>query len=65
MYFTDPYYGQHDDPEKELSFAGVFRVPRGSGKVILLESDLLGPNGLAFSPDESKLYISNTGLEEE
>ena len=64
MYFTDPFYGlekQDEDPSKELSFAGIYYVRQGTNKVILLEAELSGPNGLAFSPDESKLYVANTG----
>ena len=62
LYFTDPPYGlplRYDDPEKEIPFSGVYRVK--NGVVELLTKDLLVPNGLAFSPDEKYLYISNTG----
>jgi len=62
LYFTDPPYGfpkQDDDPAKELPFNGVFRLT-GGGKLELLVSDMTRPNGLAFSPDEKKLYIANS-----
>src|SRR3954447_1939135 len=60
LYFTDPPYGlegNSDDAAKELSFQGVFRLKR-DGKVDLLTRDLTLPNGLAFSPDEKKLYVA-------
>jgi gluconolactonase len=60
LYFTDPPFGLpkfFDDPRKELSYSGVFRV--ADGKVQLLTTDLLGPNGLAFSPDEKFFYVDN------
>jgi gluconolactonase len=60
LYFTDPPYGLEkrvDDPAKELSFQGVYRV-NAKGKVDLLIRDLTRPNGIAFSPDEKKLYVA-------
>jgi gluconolactonase len=60
LYFTDPPFGLpklFDDPRKELPFSGVFRVV--DGKIELVSKDLLGPNGLAFSPDEKFLYVDN------
>ena len=60
LYFTDPPFGLpafHDDPERELTVSGVYRVV--DGEVELLASDLEGPNGLAFSPDERFLYVAN------
>lgn len=61
LYFTDPPFGlpkSYDDPRKELPFQGVYRLTR-SGKLTLLTKDIKAPNGIAFSPDEKKLYISN------
>ncbi len=60
LYFTDPPFGLpqfFDDPRKELSFSGVFCLIQGQLK--LVTSDLNGPNGLAFSPDEKYLYVDN------
>jgi gluconolactonase len=60
LYFTDPAFGLPkfaDDPRKELAFTGVFRL--ADGKLQLLSTDLSGPNGLAFSPDEKYLYVGN------
>jgi len=62
LYFTDPPYGLrglNDDPHKELSFNGVYRLSAG-GKLTLLVDDLTFPNGIAFSPDEKTLYVSNS-----
>jgi gluconolactonase len=60
VYFTDPPFGLPrfaEDPRKELPYSGVYRAR--NGKVALLAKDLSGPNGLAFSPDEKLLYVSN------
>ncbi|MGH9812848.1 MAG: SMP-30/gluconolactonase/LRE family protein, partial [Candidatus Acidiferrales bacterium] len=61
LYFTDPPFGLpkfYDDPRKELSYSGVFRVSP-DGRLTLLNADLKGPNGIAFSPDEKYLYVGN------
>jgi gluconolactonase len=47
-----------DDPAKELKFNGVFRYAHGKLQVVV--KDLTRPNGLAFSPDEKVLYVSNS-----
>ncbi len=60
LYFTDPPFGLprfHEDPRRELPFAGVFRY--ADGQLRLLATDLTGPNGIAFSPDERYLYVTN------
>ena len=60
LYFTDPPFGLpavYDDPAKELDFSGIYRIR--NGKTELLAKDLIGPNGLAFSPDEEFLYVGN------
>jgi gluconolactonase len=60
LYFTDPPYGlpkQADDPERELSFCGVYRVTP-KGEITLLTKELTRPNGLAFSRDEKTLYVA-------
>src|SRR5262252_3083408 len=58
-YFTDPT-GPAAPEQWDLSFAGVFRVSADLGTMTLLVNDFLTPNGLAFSPDESVLYINDT-----
>ena len=62
LYFTDPPFGLpkfFDDPRKELPYSGVFRVSPDGKQVKLVSTDLTGPNGLAFSPDEKYLYVDN------
>ena len=65
-YFTDPpYFSRQPVPpaspefRQELAFNGVYRVTN-AGKVELLVKDLGSPNGLAFSPSETKLYVANS-----
>jgi len=74
LYFTDPPYGlrqQNDaDPAKELTFSGVYRIPKAAAQkpgarpdrehLQLLIKDLPRPNGIAFSPDEKYLYVDNS-----
>lgn len=60
LYFTDPPYGlpmNYKDEQKELPFQGVYRI--ANEKIELLTTDLGGPNGIAFSPDERYLYVGN------
>jgi len=62
IYFTDPPYGLEgyvDDPLRELDFQGVYRIDP-DGEVQLLTDELTRPNGLAFSQDESLLYVANS-----
>jgi gluconolactonase len=66
IYFTDPPFGLpklFDDPRKELPFSGVYRISP-EGKLELLSTDLAGPNGIDFSPDERFLYVTNWDPEE-
>ncbi|MEC7843226.1 MAG: SMP-30/gluconolactonase/LRE family protein [Candidatus Latescibacterota bacterium] len=58
VYFTDPPYGIEPE-EMEQAHAGVYRVDPG-GEIELLVDDFEKPNGLAFSPDESVLYIDDS-----
>ena len=61
LYFTDPPFGlpkSFDDPRKEVPFQGVYRFSK-DGKLTLLTKDIKAPNGIAFSPDEKKVYVSN------
>ena len=65
VYFTDPtglyrtYPDGPDKPKPELGFNGVYRIT-SAGKLDLLTKDVAYPNGIAFSPDEKKLYVSNS-----
>jgi gluconolactonase len=61
LYFTDPPYAlpkEDKDPLKEQPYNGVYRVK--DGNVQLLVKDMTRPNGIAFSPDEKFLYVSNS-----
>jgi len=61
LYFTDPPFGlpgTFSDPAKEVAFQGVYRLTP-TGTLTALVTDLDAPNGLAFSPGERTLYVSN------
>ncbi len=63
LYFTDPAYGLHhryDDPSRELPFCGVYLVRAGTREAILVCDDLENPNGVALSPDERFLYVTQS-----
>ncbi len=65
IWFTDPDYGiltdyEGDASDAELDSCCVYRVDP-DGSVSLVIDAMLKPNGLAFSPDESYLYVSDTG----
>jgi gluconolactonase len=60
LFFTDPPFGLPKffaDPRKELPSSGVFCLI--DGKLKRVATELSGPNGLAFSPDERYLYVGN------
>jgi gluconolactonase len=59
VYFTDPWiFGV---PEQwDLTFAGVYRVTPDLGTITLLVDDFVLPNGIAFSPDEKILYVTDS-----
>jgi gluconolactonase len=60
LFFTDPPFGLPkfgEDPRKELAFSGVFSLH--NGKLQLISTDMKGPNGIAFSPDEKFLYVGD------
>ena len=66
IWFTDPAYGidwdyEGERSESEIGRCNVYRIDPQSGEVSLVADDFERPNGLAFSPDESKLYIADTG----
>ena len=61
IYFTDPWSLATAAPNQwDLSFNGVYRVSPDLGILTLLADDFLIPNGLAFSPDESVLYVNDS-----
>jgi len=62
IYFTDPPYGftQGDDsPLKQAKQNGIYRFVEGQG-VALVDGSLTRPNGLALTPDEKRLFVSNS-----
>lgn len=65
IYFTDPPSGIQSEKAgqirpQELDFCGVYRVTPDGKELTPLVKDFTKPNGLAFSPDESLLYINDT-----
>ena len=60
-WFTDPSFGilgYYEGYKAEPELPGnVYRVDGTTGELTVVADDVNGPNGLAFSPDESKLYI--------
>ena len=60
IYFTDPWTLPTPATQFDLQCAGVYRVTPDLGSITLLVDDFVLPNGLAFSPDESVLYINDS-----
>jgi gluconolactonase len=65
VWFTDPDYGILSDYEggradSEIGHCNVYCVTPQNGEVALVADDFVKPNGLAFSPDESRIYIADS-----
>jgi gluconolactonase len=60
IYFTDPWTGDAAPEEWDQTAPGVYRVTPDLGTKTLLVNDFILPNGLAFSPDETVLYINDS-----
>lgn len=65
IWFTDPAYGIDSDYEghramSEIGACNVYRCDPTSGEVSVVGDDFERPNGLAFSLDESRIYIADT-----
>ena len=60
IYFTDPWSSPAAPEQWDLTFAGVYRLTPDLGTLSLLVDNFVFPNGLAFSPDESVLYVNDT-----
>ena len=59
VYFTDP--GGTAAPEQwDVTLSGVYRVSADLGSMSLVVDDMVRPNGIAFSPDESVLYVADS-----
>ncbi|KAH8079386.1 hypothetical protein HD553DRAFT_135773 [Filobasidium floriforme] len=63
LFFTDPDYGNSQDfrPTPDLPLQ-VYRWNQTSGLVSLVADEMVRPNGIVFSPDETKAYVADTGL---
>jgi gluconolactonase len=66
IWFTDPTYGIDSDyegnkAESEIGASNVYRIDPHSAEIAVVCDDFVKPNGLAFSPDESLLYVVDTG----
>ena len=65
VWFTDPSYGIMSDYEgfrgqQEQPTRNVYRLDLTSGQMTAVVSDFVQPNGLVFSPDETKLYVADS-----
>jgi gluconolactonase len=66
VWFTDPAYGidtdyEGDKAESEIGACHVYRIDPKSGEVRAVITDMVRPNGIAFSLDEKQLYVADTG----
>jgi gluconolactonase len=67
VWFTDPEYGLKNKPgtkekaDKEQPGNFVYRHDPKTGRTTAVVKDFVQPNGLAFSPDEKKLYVADSG----
>jgi gluconolactonase len=66
IWFTDPSYGidseyEGDAAPSEIGARNVYRLDPATGEVAAVATDFVQPNGIAFSPDESLLYVVDTG----
>ena len=65
IWFSDPHYGINTDYEggkqKPDLPPTLYRLDPGTGELTVAADDFEGPNGLAFSPDERLLYVSESG----
>ena len=59
LWFTDPPWGLNG--AREIPGNWVFKLDPATGKVEAVAKDLAMPNGIVFSPDESRLYVADTG----
>jgi gluconolactonase len=66
IWFSDPTYGIDSDYEgrqsaSEIGACNVYRIDGVSGKISVAVTGRVQPNGLAFSPEETTLYVADTG----
>jgi gluconolactonase len=70
VWFTDPTYGidsdyEGDAAESEIGASQIYRIDPSTGEIVAVVTDRVRPNGLAFSPDGTILYVSDTGRSHE
>lgn len=58
IFFTDPPFGVSEE-DKELDFSGVYKLTP-SGDLQVIYDQFTHPNGITFSPDESRLYVNDS-----
>ena len=65
IWFTDPLYGIQNDYEGGRQHSeqppALYRFDPADGTIRVMADDFAGPNGLAFSPDERRIYVAETG----
>ncbi len=66
IWFTDPTYGidsnyEGHQAESEIGASNVYQIDPKTRAVTIVADDFVKPNGIAFSPDERRLYIVDTG----
>jgi len=66
IWFTDPTYGidteyEGDQAPSEIGGSYVYRFNPADQSLVAVATDFVQPNGLAFSADESKLFVADTG----
>jgi len=61
IWFTDPTYGTPSGEAKEIDGRYVYRVDPETKRVTKVADGFDQPNGLAFSPDEKRLYVADSG----
>ena len=66
IWFSDPTYGidseyEGDATDPDLEASHVYRLDPRDGSIAAVTEDFVRPNGLCFSPDESLIYIADTG----
>ena len=66
IWFTDPGYGidgEYEGHKDVFELPGhVYRCDPASGELTVVADDFVRPNGIAFSPDEKRLYVVDTGV---
>ncbi len=67
IWFTDPPYGLLNDyeghkGESEIGACNVYRLDPKDGSLKVVADDFVRPNGICFSPDESRLYVADSSI---